>query len=137
MSKVASDNWRELPIEDWNSRTFMAYLTHLTEEKFGVTYEPRGQGSKTQRWSREMGMINNARKTYGNEVLRKFIRIAIEKYSPKPRFPYMTFAFAYSYMSDLFPVAQAQVAKEERKRKAIEEAKLEGTGEDEDIEDFF
>lgn len=124
MSKIASDKWRELPIEDWNSRTFQAYLTHLTEEKFGVTYEPRGAGTKQQRWSREMGMINNARKKYGNAVLKQFIRIAVEKYKPNKQYPYMAFAFAWTYMSELIPVAQKQVADKERKEKAKEEANV-------------
>lgn len=132
MPKIASDKWRELPIDDWNSRTFMAYLTDLTEEKFGVSYEPRGMGSKSQRWSREMGMINNARKKYGNDVIKQFIRIAIENYTPKPRFPYMTFAFAWTYMSDFLPVAQADVKKEEAKARRIEKAE-----ETKIDEDFF
>src|SRR5690625_821651 len=127
MMKISSDNWRELHIEDWNSRTFVAYLTHLTEEKFGVTYEPRGQGSKTQRWSREMGMINNARKKFGNDVLKQYIRICVENYQPNERYPYLAFAFAWTYMSDYLPVAQAQVAKDRRdeeRRQAAESNKL-------------
>lgn len=127
MSKISSDNWRELPIEDWNSRTFVAYLTHLTEEKFGVTYDPRGAGTKSQRWSREMGMINNARKKYGNDVLKQYIRICVENYQPNERYPYLAFAFAWTYMSDYLPVAQAQVAKDRRdeeRRQAAESKKL-------------
>lgn len=131
--KIKSYNWKELPIEDWNSRTFQAYLMYLTEEKFGVSYEPRGAGTKQQRWSREMGMINNARKKYGNDVLKQFIRIAVEKYKPNKQYPYMAFAFAWTYMSELVPVAQKQVADAKRREEARAEAKAEA----EDIDEEF
>lgn len=125
MTKIKSTEWRNLPIEDWNSVTFREYLVHLTKEEFGVTYEPRGKGSKQQRWSTEMGMINNARKTYGNEVLRQFIVICVNKYQPKPQFPYMTFAFAWGYMRENMAVAEVDVEKDKRKAEAKARAQQE------------
>lgn len=109
-AKPKSDDWRNLPIADWNTKTFTTYLTHLTKEKFGVTYEPTGGGSKQQRWGREMGMMKQAQTKYGNEVLRKFIEICVERYRANPRYPYMSFSFAYTYMSEQFPVAERIVA---------------------------
>lgn len=133
MAKIKSDNWRELPIEDWNVATFKAYLVHLTAEKFGVTYEPRGKGSKAQRWARESGMMKNAAETYGNAELKRFIEICVNNYKPKPEYPHLTFAFAWGFMREKMPVAQAEIAKEkakeERKQQAEEVTQID--------EDFF
>lgn len=118
--KVKTDNWRELPIEKWNTRTYQAYLTHLTEEHFGVTYEPTGGGSKQMRYSRELGMIKNAQEKYGNHVVKRFIERCISEYHPKPEYPYVSFTFAYSYMSDRFPKVQAEVAEENRRKEKAE-----------------
>lgn len=109
-AKPKSNDWRNLPIADWNTKTFTAYLEHLTKERFGVTYEPTGGGSKQQRWAREKGMMKQAQTKYGNEVLRKFIEICVERYKANPKYPYASFTFMYSYMSEQFPVAERLVA---------------------------
>lgn len=118
--KVSTKDWRNLPIEKWNTTTFTAYLEHLTKEKFGVTYEPTGGGSKAQRWSREKGMMKNALTKYGAEVLRRFIEICVEEYRANPQYPYASFAFMYSYMSDRFARAEDAV-KRERERAELAE----------------
>lgn len=110
MTKIKSNDWRNLPIADWNTLTFTAYLEHLTKKRFGVTYEPTGGGSKQQRWAREKGMMKQAQTKYGNDVLRKFIEICVERYRANPKYPYMSFSFAYTYMSEQFPVAERLVA---------------------------
>ena|SRR5690625_103010 len=119
-NKIKTNDWRNLPIEKWNTTTFTAYLEHLTKEKFGVTYEPTGGGSKAQRWSREKGMMKNALTKYGPEVLRKFIEICIAEYHAKPQYPYASFAFMYSYMSDRFARAEAAVKREQERLEMAE-----------------
>jgi len=127
-AKVSTKDWRNLPIEKWNTTTMRIYLVHLTEERFGVTYEPTGGGSKNQRWARENAMIKQAIANYGAAELKRFIEICIEKYTPKPQYPYMTFTFAWSYMRENMPIAQAEVvkerAKEKRKREAEEQTEI-------------
>ncbi len=117
MAKIKSDDHRNLPLEKWNVRTYFAYLTHLTAEKFGVEYAPTGGGSKAQRWQRESGMLKQAQGKYGNAVLKRFIEICVEEYAPKSEFPYASFTFMYSYMDRNFAKAQAEVAKEAEKAK--------------------
>ncbi|WP_181349456.1 hypothetical protein [Thalassobacillus sp. CUG 92003] len=112
--KVKSDNWRDLPLAEWNCRTFTAYLTSLTAEQFGVDYEPTGGGAKAERWRRELGMMKTAQANYGNAVLKRFIEKCVTEYTPKAEYPYASFSFMYSYMSDKFPKAQAEVAAEQR-----------------------
>ena len=120
MVKISTKDWRNLPIEQWNTTTFTVYLEHLTKEKFGVTYEPTGGGSKAQRWSREKGMLKNAQGKYGNEVLRRFIEICVSEYKAKPQYPYASFTFMYSYMSDRFAKSEREVKKAEERAEMAE-----------------
>lgn len=133
MTKISTKDWANLPIERWNITTFTKYLEHLTEEKFGVTYEPGSGGSKTQRWGREKGMMKDAQNAYGNAVLRRFIEICVEQYKPKQVWPYASFTFMYSYMSDRFPIAQSEIAEEERR---VERAEERYDKYEESLEDF-
>lgn len=114
MPKVSTKDWANLPLSNWNTTTFTAYLEHLAQEQCGVTYEPTGGGSKAQRWSREKGMLKQAQTKYGNAVLKRFIEICFNTHSPKPQYPYPSFTFMYSYLSDRFPMAEQEVAKEHR-----------------------
>lgn len=122
-AKISTKDWRNLPIEKWNTTTVRTYLIHLTEEKFGVAYEPTGAGSKNQRWVRENAMIKQAIANYGAAELKRFIEICIEKYSPKPQYPYMTFTFAWSYMRENMPIVQAEIEKERAKERRKQDAK--------------
>lgn len=119
--KPNTTDWANLPTEQWNTRTFTAYLTHLTEEHFGVAYEPTGGGAKQQRWARELGMMKQAQEKYGNVVLRRFIEMCVAEYTAKPQYPYASFTFMYSYMSDRFPKAQSAIAAEARREQAEDE----------------
>lgn len=110
-TKPNTKDWANLPIADWNTLTFTEYLTHLTQERFSCTYEPGGGGSKSQRWARERGMLKQAQTKYGNEVLKRFIEICVNDYPAKPQYPYASFTFMYSYMSDRFPKAELAVNK--------------------------
>lgn len=120
MTKTNSEDWRNLPIDKWNTTTYTAYLEHLTKENVGVTYEPTGGGSKGQRWSREKGMMKDAQARYGSAVVKRFIELCFDRHKPKPKFPYPSFTFMYSYMSDQFPVAEQAVAKAEKRLQEAE-----------------
>lgn len=136
MTKISTKDWRNLPIAEWNTTTHTCYLEHLTKEKFGVTYEPTGGGSKAQRWSREKGMLKNAQQKYGNEVLRRFIEICIAEYKAKPQYPYMSFTFAYSYMSDRFAKAEREVNAELKRMEMRERSGTDEGGAKVDVDWF-
>jgi hypothetical protein len=119
--KISTKDWANLPLEKWNITTFSYYLEHLTQTECGCSYEPTGGGSKQQRWSREKGMLKNAQNKYGNAVLKRFIELAFAKHTPKPQYPYPSFTFMVGWMSDLFPVAQTEVAKEEKRQVIAEQ----------------
>ncbi|MGG1595954.1 hypothetical protein [Terribacillus saccharophilus] len=119
-TKPKATDWQNRELTQWNVSTFTAYLEHLTQEKFGVTYEPTGRGAKHERWAREKGMAKNAQEKYGNAVLKRFIEICIEEYRAKPEYPYASFTFMYSYMSGNFAKAQAEIAREQKRKEAAE-----------------
>ena len=114
MEKINTKDWANIAPADWNSTTVTSYLEHLTKESAGVTYEPTGGGSKSQRWAREKGMMKRALDKYGAEVVKRFIELCFTRHTPKKEYPYPSFTFAYSYMSDQFPVAEAEIAKGRR-----------------------
>ena len=114
MAKINAKDWASIAPANWNSTTVTAYLEYLTEESVGVTYEPTGGGSKSQRWAREKGMMKRALAKYGAEVVKRFIELCFARHTPKKEYPYPSFTFAYSYMSNQFPVAEAELARERR-----------------------
>src|SRR5699024_12215023 len=75
MTKIPTNDWRNLPIEKWNTRTVHAFLIDETKRKFDAEYVPGGKGSKSQRWRAEQGMIKREITKRGAEVVRKFIEI--------------------------------------------------------------
>lgn len=119
-NRAKATDWQNRELGTWNVTTFTAYLEHLTQEKFGVTYEPTGRGAKHERWAREKGMAKNAQEKYGNAVLKRFIEICVEEYRAKPEYPYASFTFMYSYMSGNFAKAQAEIARESKRKEAAE-----------------
>lgn len=118
--KPKATDWQNRELTQWNITTFTAYLEHLTQEKFGVTYEPTGGGSKQERYAREKGMMKNKQGEHGNAVLKRFIEICVEEYRDSPKYPYVSFTFMNSYMSDRFPKAQADIARESKRKEVAE-----------------
>jgi hypothetical protein len=129
--KIDSKDWRNRPIDTWNTLTFLAYLTDETQRRFNVTYAPGGRGALSSRWSMERGMLNAKKAQYGNAVLRKFIELALDSYTPTADYPYVTFTFMISYRDRLFITAQKSVSDEARAVKLAEEAKVNELSDDE------
>ena len=100
MTKVNSKDWRNLPIEKWNTNTVHAFLIDETKRRFDAEYVPGGKGSRQQRWIAEKGMIKRELQRRGPEVVRKFIEICWREYrtSNPSRFPYPTFGFMIGFM---------------------------------------
>ncbi len=84
-------DWKARDINDWNVTTFHTYISDLHYELFSVTYHPmRG-------WQVEKGMLKNAIKTYGNEVIKEFIDETFRDYTPNEKYPGTSFGFMWTY----------------------------------------
>lgn len=107
-------DWRNLPLEYWNTRTIHAMIIDLNAEKFGVDkYVPlRGYGF-------EQGVIKRALNEYGAEALRETIERAFAEYRPSARYPQLTAGFLIAYM---LPRIMPQVLVEQKRRAVAEEA---------------
>lgn len=114
MTKPSTKDWRNLPIEKWNTTTVHAFLIDETQRKFDAEYTPGGKGSKSQRWSAEKGMIKRELTKRGPEVVRKFIEICWREYwTPNPKkYPYPTFGFMCGFMDRYWTEANDEVTKE-------------------------
>lgn len=114
MKKVSTKDWRNLPIDKWNTTTVHAFMIEETKRKFNAEYVPGGGGPKSQRWRTEQGMVKRELEKHGPEVVRKFIEICWREYfTPNPKqYPYPTYGFMVGYMDRYWTQAVDEVAKE-------------------------
>lgn len=107
-------DWRNLPLEHWNTRTVHAMIIDLNAEKFDVApYVPlRGYGF-------EQGVIKRALNDYGAEALRETIERAFAEYKPSAQYPQLTAGFLIAYM---LPRIMPQVLAEQKRKAGAEEA---------------
>lgn len=115
MTKIPTNDWRNLSIDKWNTRTVHAFLIDETKRKFDAEYIPGGKGAKSQRWRTEQGMIKREIDRRGAKVVKRFIEICWREYrtsNPK-RYPYPTFGFMIGYMDGNWTKSEREVAKEE------------------------
>lgn len=105
-------DWRNLPLEHWNTRSVHAMVIDLNVEKFGVdTYIPlRG-------WQFEQGVIKRALTEYGAAALRTTIERAFAEYRPTTKYPQLTAGFLIAYM---LPRIMPQVLAEEKRKESAE-----------------
>lgn len=107
-------DWRNLPLEHWNTRTIHAMIIDLNAEKFGVDkYVPlRG-------WGFEQGAIKRALNEYGAAALRETIERAFVEYRPSSQYPQLTAGFLIAYM---LPRIMPRVLAEQKRKTGAEEA---------------
>lgn len=79
-NKVRTDDYRSLPIELWNTSTFMAYLDSLNYIHFKQV--PINLNVKLTRIRMKADMD-----AYGNEVIKKWLELAIKDWGGSSRFP--------------------------------------------------
>lgn len=119
--KITADerkDWRNLPLEHWNTATVHAMVIDLNLEKFGVTaYVPmRG-------WTFEQGVIKRNLTQYGAEALRETIERAFAEYRPSINYLQLTAGFLLTYMLPrIMPRVLAEMETAKRRQAAESEA---------------
>jgi hypothetical protein len=107
-----STDWRNRPIERWNTATFRAYLAELHYELYGIPYVARN-------YAQEAGMMKRMLDEYGAEVLKRFIDECFAEYKPTRQYPGINFAFMYSYMrARVLPRVLAEMKREQSVKQA-------------------
>lgn len=107
-------DWRNLPLEHWNTATVHAMVIDLNAEKFEVSkYVPlRG-------WSFEQGVIKRALTEYGAAALRETIERAFTEYRPTSKYPQLTAGFLIAYMLPrIMPQVLAEAEAKKRRQAA-------------------
>ena len=131
MAKTDTKNFKELPLEKWNSTTIREYIKFLNIERFGVP-------SVTFNVRQENGMVSKFIKDYGIETTKAFVEECVKKYRPNPNYPTVNFATMYSYMKS-YELPRVMKAQYEANRleqiKAKAEASLKSTVEN--VENYF
>lgn len=123
-------SYSEKPVDKWNTKDFLAYMSDEHQKKFGIPYIPVGG------WQREAGMLGNLIGTrtkpakYDKETIKYFIDLCIKTYRPNEQYPGINFTFMYSYRPREFQ--QAIVAT--KRKQAAESAE---TNNFEDMEDLL
>lgn len=113
-------NWRDRPIEEWNTTTFTEYLKDKHRELFGIEYAPM------RSWRTEQGLIGNliGTKTKPRKVepaiLKRFIDECFESYRPTKDWPGINFGFAYTYRRNVLQRLMASRSNESNKEEIID-----------------
>lgn len=118
-------DWRNRPIETWNTTTFTEYLKDKHEELFGLPYAPHGG-----RWGFEQGILgdligtksrtNPKPRTASNENVKRFIDVTFSSYTPNKRYPGTSFGYMWMYRKVEWQRILAESKAEEQRKQAIE-----------------
>jgi len=115
--KINSADWRALPIDRWNVRSFHAYFADMNRELYGMDYVPM------RNYSFEQGVIKRELTKYGPEILRQAFDECFRTYKPTAQYPILTAGFAVAYrINTIIPRLLAEQAEAERREKRIAEA---------------
>lgn len=127
-------DWRNRPVDKWNTTSFTEYLKDKHRELFGIDYVPFG-GT----WRTEQGMLGRLigtrakAGTHDKAVIKRFIDETFESYKPTPQYPGTNFGFMYSYRK-----YELQRIEAEEKRRQAAQVKTEEQAKDwDDIADWL
>lgn len=115
-----ADDWQARDINDWNTKTFHAYMIDEHNRIFGVDYVPFGG------WPREQGTLGNLIGTRTKEAtadkadVKRFIDECFASYKPTAEYPGTSFGFSWSYRKNVWQQVQA-----ESNRRKMAQAKVE------------
>lgn len=129
--KIDTKDFKNLPIDKWNSVTVREYIKYLNECRFGIP-------SVTFNVRQENAMICNFMKEYGKETTKAFIEACVKNYRPNPQYPTVNFATMYSYMK-AYELPRVMKAKYEENRLEQLRAKAQATLNNQinNIENYF
>lgn len=130
-AKLDTKDFKNLPLEKWNSTTIREYVKYLNVCRFGIP-------SVTFNVRQENGMISKFVKDYGIEITKAFVEECVKSYRPNPNYPTVSFATMYSYMK-AYELPRVMKAKHEATRleqiKAKAQANIKSTVEN--VENYF
>ncbi len=116
-------DWRNRPVDKWNTLSFTEYLKDRHREMFGIDYVPFG-GT----WRTEQGMLGRLIGTktkvgtHDKAIIKRFIDETFESYKPTPQYPGTNFGFMYSYRKyDLQRIEAEEKRKQATQDKADEQ----------------
>lgn len=92
MKKDYTD-YKNIPLEQWNSTSFKEYLKQLNTDRFGI---PCVHG----RPQVENKLISNMVKEHGHQVVKMFIEQCVSAYKGRGNYPTVNFTFAHTYMKE-------------------------------------
>lgn len=120
--KPKATDWQNRDISDYNVSTYHQLLIDKNEELYGVDYQPFGKGSVSTRWQTEKGQLKQAQGKHGNAVLKRYIEICFANHRFNPKYPCLAFGFMIAYMRNELTQAQAEIAREQKRANAKQEA---------------
>lgn len=113
-NKVHAKDWRNRELSDWNTTTFRTYLAEQHEKMFGIPYV-------TNSIPQEAGAMKRLITEHGEEIVKRFIDLCLEDYTPNNRYPSVNFMFMYSFMRErIIPRVYAEMKNEQTKDAAAE-----------------
>ena len=120
---AAAKDWRNRPVETWNTTSFCEYLKDTHKERFGIDYVPFGG------WRVEQGMIGNLigtqsrtapkPRTASNALVKAFIDECFATYTPNAQYPGTSFGFSFAYRKNVLQRLQAEELAQSRRREAV------------------
>lgn len=117
--RINRKDWRNLPLEQWNTLTFTVYFTDMNAELYGVKYLPM------RNWRFEQAQIKRALDAHGPELLKAAFDECFRTAKPTPEYPILTAGFCVSYrINSILPRLIAEKQRKERREEAESEQVL-------------
>lgn len=132
--------WRNRPLDTWNTLTFTEHLRDKHREQFGIDYAPFG-GT----WAMEQGILgdligtggkNPKLRTASNADVKRFIDKCYATYTPSKAWPGTNFGFMWTYRKREWQQIQAESLAEQRAQSLREQAEA-ATPTDEELAEWF
>lgn len=117
-TKIDRSDWRNLPADQWNVRTFHAYFADMNAELYGASpYLPM------RNWAFEQGVLKRAITEHGTELLRQAFDECFRTYTPTHEYPILTAGFCVAYrINAIIPRLRAE--KERERMQAVESVEM-------------
>lgn len=118
-------DWRNRPLESWNTTSFHAYMDDLHKELFGCDYCPYPTYIAEKGWIGDLiGTAGKSAKprTATNEDVKRFIDEAFASYVPTPKYPGTSFGWVRKYRANVWQRIQTEALAQQRRAQSAEQA---------------